>query len=381
YFRNVIGQTILNAQVSVDSFFFLSGLLVGYGLMRNKDKMDLYNFFMFYIHRFIRLTPPIAAMCFFGATVARFFATGPIGESIYLMNMEKCNRNWFYDVLFISNLSMKGCLDQAWYTSTEMQIYILVPLIFFPIMYYRKFGTVWLMLITLVSCIIPAVLAEIYKFPIGMPSTNENFFLLYNGTWSRLTPYLVGLWTGYLIYRSNKKPIQMERWQVTLGWVTACIVALLVLYGVYPYAHYNKFFGIDRHPEQLVSDIYLGLFRGVWGLALMWVVLACHSGYGGPVNSFLGHPSWQPLSRLTYGMFLTHIFVILLRVASEFRLKTFSHINMIIETCGTLFICGIAAVLLSLLVDSPVIGLERLLLTRTGGEHKSGTQKPSQNKI
>ncbi|CAL4101292.1 unnamed protein product, partial [Meganyctiphanes norvegica] len=101
----------------------------------------------------------------------------------------------------------------------------------------------------------------------------------------------------------------------------------------------------------------------------------------GPVNSFLGHPSWQPLSRLTYGMFLVHIFVIILIVASEFRLKTLSHLDSIVETCGTLFISGIGAVLLSLLVESPVIGLEKLLLTRTGGERKSETQKESQNKI
>ncbi|CAL4067284.1 unnamed protein product [Meganyctiphanes norvegica] len=119
YFRDVIGQTILNAQVSVDSFFFLSGLLVGYGLMRNKDKMDLYNFIMFYIHRFIRLAPPIAAVCFFGATVARFFATGAMGESTYLMTMEFCNRNWFHDVFFISNLSqqyVKALISVLWNT-------------------------------------------------------------------------------------------------------------------------------------------------------------------------------------------------------------------------------------------------------------------------
>ncbi|CAL4101295.1 unnamed protein product, partial [Meganyctiphanes norvegica] len=286
YFRDVLGQTIMNAQVSVDSFFFLSGLLVGYGLMRNKDKMDLYNFIMFYIHRFIRLAPPIAAMCFFGATVARFFATGAIGESTYLMNMEFCNRNWFYDVLFINNLSnQQYCMAQTWYTTVDMQIYVLVPLMFFPIMYYRKFGTVWLMLLTLVSCIIPAALSEIYKIPLGImvpqDKALDRSFLLDEGTWSRLTPYIIGLWTGYLIYISNKNPIKMESWQVILGWVTACIVALLVLYGIYPSNHLNKFFVVDRYPEQLVSDIYTGLFRGAWGLALMWVVLACHSGYGG----------------------------------------------------------------------------------------------------
>ncbi|CAL4160481.1 unnamed protein product, partial [Meganyctiphanes norvegica] len=53
-FNDILGQTILAATPSVDTFFFLSGLLVAYGLMRNKDKMDLYGFVMFYVHRFLR---------------------------------------------------------------------------------------------------------------------------------------------------------------------------------------------------------------------------------------------------------------------------------------------------------------------------------------
>merc|ERR1712142_27548 len=192
------------------------------------------------------------------------------------------------------------------------------------------------------------------------------WFFLYCGTWSRMSPYLIGMWTGYIIYKTTNKKVTMTKWQVALGWVTAWVVGLLCVYGAYPYNNFTtKNYGPERYPEQSISDVFNGFFRGAWGLALMWVVLACHYGYGGPINSFLGHPSWQPLSRLTYSMFLVHMIIQYLVSGSVYSLLHFDHLTVIIQTCGTLFLAGIGACILSLLIEGPVMGLEKLLFTRT----------------
>jgi len=366
-YDSLLAQTILGATPSVDSFFFLSGLLVAYSLMRSKDKMDLFGFFMFYAHRILRLMPPIAAVCFFTATVARFFSTGPLGGVYNTITFEPCNQNWIWDVLFINNFTEKMCLGQTWYTSVDMQIYFLVPIIFFPLMYYGMIGKIWLAVMTLVSFIIPTILSHVYHLALGMfgppEQGRDNFFYLYCGPWSRMSPYLIGMWTGYIIYKSANKKVTMNNWQVLLGWVLAWVIGLLCVYGAWPYNDITlPNFGPEKIPTQTVSDVYNGFMRGAWGLALMWVVLACHYGYGGPINSFLGHPSWQPLSRLTYGMFLVHITIQNLVSGSQYTLLHFDHLTVIIQTCGTLFLAGIGACILSLLVDSPVMGLEKLLL-------------------
>ncbi|XP_047501948.1 nose resistant to fluoxetine protein 6-like [Penaeus chinensis] len=51
----VIDQTYVNATYSVDTFFFMSGLLVVYGVMREQQRSGKVNWILFYIHRIIRL--------------------------------------------------------------------------------------------------------------------------------------------------------------------------------------------------------------------------------------------------------------------------------------------------------------------------------------
>nr|XP_027223930.1 uncharacterized protein LOC113816112 [Penaeus vannamei] len=50
----VIDQTLVNATYSVDTFFFMSGLLVVYGVMREQQRSGRVNWILYYIHRIIR---------------------------------------------------------------------------------------------------------------------------------------------------------------------------------------------------------------------------------------------------------------------------------------------------------------------------------------
>jgi peptidoglycan/LPS O-acetylase OafA/YrhL len=48
-------ETIVNATVSVDTFFLMSGLLVSYLLLRELDRSGgKFNVALFYLHRYLR---------------------------------------------------------------------------------------------------------------------------------------------------------------------------------------------------------------------------------------------------------------------------------------------------------------------------------------
>ena len=48
-------ETIVNATVSVDTFFLMSGLLVSYLLLRELDGSEgKFNAALFYLHRYLR---------------------------------------------------------------------------------------------------------------------------------------------------------------------------------------------------------------------------------------------------------------------------------------------------------------------------------------
>ncbi|PIC29848.1 hypothetical protein B9Z55_021295 [Caenorhabditis nigoni] len=55
---------------------------------------------------------------------------------------------------------------------------------------------------------------------------------------------------------------------------------------------------------------YYNFSRFLWSIAVSWVIVANHMGWGGPINNFMSHPIWQPLGRLSYCAYIVHFFLI-----------------------------------------------------------------------
>ncbi|EDW25183.1 GL24551 [Drosophila persimilis] len=67
----------------------------------------------------------------------------------------------------------------------------------------------------------------------------------------------------------------------------------------------------------LEESLYYTLTRVGWPLALCWIIFACMQGYGGLADSFLSSPLWQPLSRLSYSVYIWNMFTLEPRSPSE----------------------------------------------------------------
>lgn len=72
----------------------------------------------------------------------------------------------------------------------------------------------------------------------------------------------------------------------------------------------------ENHSTSLEMALYASLSRIAWALALSYIIFACVHGYGGPVNWFLSLSLWQPLSRLSYSIYIIHFPVIVVVMAS-----------------------------------------------------------------
>ena len=96
-------QAVFNATVSVDTFFLMSGLLVSYLLLRELDrKKGRFNIPLFYIHRYVRLTPVYAIILAFLATLIVYVSNGPNWRLILYMK-EACRWNWWNHLLYVNN--------------------------------------------------------------------------------------------------------------------------------------------------------------------------------------------------------------------------------------------------------------------------------------
>jgi len=113
----------------------------------------------------------------------------------------------------------------------------------------------------------------------------------------------VGLLLGYYLagYSTQPQKKQQSRsWTfIITGWVLATVAGLWTLYGLYP--------ALQGWDWPVYHLIYGSVYRTVFSLSLGWVIYACHTNIGGPLNWLLSLPPLLPLSILSYSVYLIHM--------------------------------------------------------------------------
>lgn len=92
------------APMAVDTFLFISGALMTYSFLKTMRKPKArFNILLYYLHRYLRLTPALAALYFFQVTLMRKLSSGPQWQAVFELTREKClNASWSF-FLYIQN--------------------------------------------------------------------------------------------------------------------------------------------------------------------------------------------------------------------------------------------------------------------------------------
>lgn len=160
----------------------------------------------------------------------------------------------------------------------------------------------------------------------------------YVPTHLRFSPWLIGLIFGAVLLESRKRIIKIPMVSKTItrppgilaitfiqwvhffsvilqkinlvGWIVTFALIATVIFANYPLVQR------DIKTSSIDHALYDSLSRVAWALALSYIIFACVHGYGGPVNWFLSLSFWQPLSRLSYAIYMLHFHVIFIVMAS-----------------------------------------------------------------
>ncbi|XP_025264528.1 nose resistant to fluoxetine protein 6-like [Camponotus floridanus] len=356
---NFFGHVSVNT-VSVETYFFSSGLLVSYLYL--KDKMNkrkvtstnykekLNEFFIHVIKRFIRLTP--AYMMMIG--ILQLNSTWYDKNSHFPTDMHNCAQYWWKNLLYINNLfdSDRMCMIWSWYLANDMQYFIIatILLILSTIYFYMSVFILGTLLIG--SIVLTGYISYSYEY---IPTLDELYRLrsiIYFPPWIRIGPYIIGIITGYIIRRLNKKlGFFFKKETVILCWCFGSACNIFAVIGLY-----------KRNISILYSAIYTALSRTLWAIGLAWIVIACSSKHGGVINQLLSFKVFIPLSRLTYCVYLINPFIIeSIRLSSEtsIHFEILSTVFMFIGHFVTSYLCAYA---LSLMTEVPYILLMRMFL-------------------
>ena len=397
-------QAILNGFFCVDTFFFLSGLLVAYltlrEMSRRKPGFNRFPFLMYYIHRILRLTPAYAFVLFGFWFLSPHLANGPVynqaagvGSAVY----DNCVKYWWTNLLYINNLYpwklADECMGWTWYLANDMQFYILAPLIMIPLFVHFAFGLAIAAIFLAVSFAITAGLtgglnlqasqfaALIYNYT---PNADYAYGdVLYIKPYHRIMTYVVGILFGYLIYRKAQFPFanlsignyRIGRF-VNLGaymclWILAAVICFICVYGLYPILGRNPpsltpWLVNDYIPSVAENVFYNTFSRFAWGVGLALIVFCCHNGYGGWVNKFLSLGFWVPLSRLTFMAYLVHEIVLTSVFGSQRAPTHYNDIVLAVFAIGNTVLAFGVAFVLAVFVEFPLGNLEMAVFKLLG---------------
>ncbi|GBN65246.1 Nose resistant to fluoxetine protein 6 [Araneus ventricosus] len=369
-------QLIANGFLNVETFFFISAVLVAYGVMKMKETK--LNVFLFIFRRLWRLTPPFM---FVIATVyiLPHIGSGPVWKETVVDGLsKKCAATWWTNLLYINNFipSSEMCLQWTWYIPVDTHMYflslfVLIPLKRNPKLAFLMNGVIF------ISGIVVSVISNVYYnlHPTAIYVYNHpddiNHFIErgYFRTYLHLSTYCVGLTVGYLLAtRKNLRiPLQIN----IIGWLTSFLLGLSVLYGVYEWNQGNV-------PGIAMSTVYTCTNKLVWSLALAWVTFSCITGNGGIITSILSWEAFVPFGRLTYMAYLIHPIIQFIYIGSTRTLIETTHRAFVIMYLSNVILAFMCAYFFSLLFESPFMALEKVFL----GVGRNSTKKPipSENK-
>ncbi|XP_062560408.1 uncharacterized protein LOC134224821 isoform X2 [Armigeres subalbatus] len=365
--RSFSYQVVGNATFSVDTFFFISGLLIVvlyFRSSKNEPSNEKQNNNVFnsaacsnivysIVYRFIRLTPTYLFVIIFNELALKW----TYGRSVFtpgIIDHITCNKYWWRNILYINNWYSfsEMCMIWSWYLANDMQFYVIAIIILTISSRYMKTSAFLLVLLMVCSWATSIFLSIHFNYTYKVAEPFESFDVLYDKPWQRITPYIIGMLTGYILHFKKTPPKVPVAINLIL-WAFSLLILFGLVFGVW-----------DGTLSVPMTALYVSLGHTAWGVALIWITLSCCWGYAKPINDILSYQAFFPLSRLSYCAYLLHPVVMM---ATSFQMEAPMHLQHVIVITmffGNAVLSFILAYFVSLIFEAPVVKLLKLAFRR-----------------
>lgn len=359
-------QWFINATLSVDTFFFISGLLTTFATWRmtRGGQYKFFNIPAFILARILRTSPPMM-ICILFTFLLPLFGSGPVFNETINPIVNDCATNWWTNLLFLQNWidARHICLLHTWYLANDFHFHLLSLAVILPLLIGRKqLAFIICTVITIASIILAAVINYVNDYPPGMlyaqPEIEERWDLNFDYYWrpySHAGAYFVGLIFGYAL--ASEKRRVLPRNSTLIGWCASLLTLFVTLFGVYGWNG-------GHESGKLVNAFYSSTHRTFWALGLAWLVYACGVGQGGIIGYFLSWRGFLPFSRLTFSVYLVHPWLIWIYMANVRYIVPATHYTGFYIFLAHWILSYAVALILTLLVEAPLVQLSKRLVSK-----------------
>ncbi|KAF9797336.1 hypothetical protein SFRURICE_006318 [Spodoptera frugiperda] len=355
-FLESVGGLLLHFDLFVDTFFTMSGLLHIKGLMGKRQ--NLLNVLW---KRYIRLIGPFALIVLYLISVSKHLNPGP--ALLGLEETEVCEQYWLKSLLLMNSDVRHICHDVTWYLACDYQLAILGTLLFYFYQKNRAFGFVSYAIVAVFSMIIPGVLTYLFNLP-GVLFTDYGKYvihyrkawehsLLYTPSYSRASPYIVGIAMGYIMsiykpadYRKSISKVSLSKNSSNSFNMTLALGYILRL----------------REHDPIDAVVVAATSRIFWAAAICCIIGMCEYGTIPIVSHILGWSVFTPLSRLSYGIYMIHPLIIQRHKLVQRSAHLFDSFCLIYDAVGTVGLSIGLSYAMWLFVEAPLINITNQLL-------------------
>ncbi len=335
--------------LAVDTFFVISGFLIGYYLFNEYQQQQVINLKQFYLRRALRLLPAYFVVMLLVAIV----------------NPNNLQHIWA-NFLYINNFLPfeKQFMSWTWSLAIEEQFYILLPCLILLIG-RTKHTFMILVLLFLLSFVIRFALSYYYELamPLAMteiidkPEKDQYFDVIYIKSYSRYGPLLVGVLVAYLSQFSQIIPFLKTHHVIRcfLWWLS---LLLLTLYICLPPTMVNA---------SIVEAAYItAAARNIFALAIGYSILySLCIGHRSWLVNCLCSPIWYPIAQLSYSAYLLHLVLITLSAQYLYPLMSLNLLPLLGLILLMIIVTLLAAVLVYVLIEKPVLQYRNSLYPRS----------------
>ncbi|CAF0906379.1 unnamed protein product [Didymodactylos carnosus] len=308
--KRLDAQLIINALYGVDTFFVISAMLASLSIMRMLKKNGMprwYVWLLMYVERYLRLIPPYIMIFLLYIYVVPHIGSGPLWTAKdFPMKNEDCHNYWWAYFLLINNFVPGGrgtrCLGYFWYVSNDFQLFLLCPLLIVPLYYYPIVGSCILIGVLIASTmVLMGNVANTYIWGNIIVTLQEIWEDTYIKPYCRAGPYVIGIFLGYILFKTDKKKVYLHPLWHLVGWLFTIAFMGVSLFG-----------GFQNHKENPVNmsvteyTLYFALSRISWPLAVSWIIFSCYKGLAPLVDSILSWRGFTFFAHISYTTYLIH---------------------------------------------------------------------------
>uniref|UniRef100_A0A7S4FQZ6 Acyltransferase 3 domain-containing protein n=1 Tax=Eutreptiella gymnastica TaxID=73025 RepID=A0A7S4FQZ6_9EUGL len=396
-------QFIIGGHIAVDSFFYMSGFLLAYLVIKEVQKKGIYLNTKYIgvaiIYRYLRLTPSLAFMLMVYYRIVMYLGDGPFNPRFQHSVTRRCNGGrWVTELLYTMNFwpwhPDNVCMGWTWYLGCDFIFYIL-SLFIVGVYLVRKWAG-WLLLIAFLVASWAYTFHDVWENRIGIylfDGVYEKYsYWAYSRPWNRFPTYLVGVAAAWVhLYATEKKWPALPGTAFLLVNVFGMLLMLYIV--VIPWTTFKW----PNSWTRAQNSAYILFGRPAWALGLAIVSLSCISVATPPSNEMVSVKSdksivlvdsdswrnkpyanptfllaltnrmlalyiWVPLARLTYSAYLVHPIIIKLLGANEHAYYHFSYVSILERTAANCMWSYVLAFVIYVLVERPTLEMTMTLM-------------------